>query len=79
MINSSEPSGKIVRTTSAKAVDGLDEHWPARPDQNETHRYGNMIVHVITHGAHYRSQSMQMLKRLGLQVPVTQAPRWRGM
>lgn len=43
-----------------------DDHWPGREDQS-SRRYGTTLVHVLTHGAHHRSQVIHMLKRLGVQ------------
>lgn len=48
----------------------LDDKWLPREDQNATYRNGTTIVHVITHGAHHRSQVIHMLKRLGVKVVV---------
>jgi uncharacterized damage-inducible protein DinB len=74
------------RTVSAQFADvgkrkdqqgALDEHWPPRNDQTETHSYGNTVVHVLTHAVHHRSQWLYMMKQLGVeQLPVAQALRW---
>lgn len=42
----------------------LDEKWPVRDDQPKAFRNGATIVHVLTHGAHHRSQVIHMLRRL---------------
>jgi uncharacterized damage-inducible protein DinB len=71
-------SAQFAEVARRKVREGtLDEHWPARSDQEETHSYGNTIVHVITHAAHHRSQWLYMLKQLGVgQLPMAQALRW---
>ena len=51
----------------AQAEGRLDEEWPSREDQQATYRKGTTIVHVITHGAHHRSQVIHMLKRIGVK------------
>lgn len=44
----------------------LDEKFPPREDWNRPFRHGATIVHVLTHGAHHRSQVIHMLRRLGV-------------
>lgn len=44
----------------------LDEKFPPREDWPRTYRNGATIVHVLTHGAHHRSQVIHMLRRLGV-------------
>lgn len=63
---------KIAREFAQTAHDvqgrqGWDDHWPVREDQQRSHRYGATLVHVLTHGAHHRSQVIHMLKRLGVK------------
>lgn len=44
----------------------LDEQFPPREDWDRPFRNGATIVHVLTHGAHHRSQVIHMLRRLGV-------------
>lgn len=44
----------------------LDEKFPPREDWPKPFRNGATIVHVLTHGAHHRSQVIHMLRRLGV-------------
>lgn len=44
----------------------LDEKFLPRADWNRPFRNGATIVHVLTHGAHHRSQVIHMLRRLGV-------------
>lgn len=44
----------------------LDEKFPPREDWPHPFRHGATIVHVLTHGAHHRSQVIHMLRRLGV-------------
>lgn len=44
----------------------LDEQFPPREDWLRPFRHGATIVHVLTHGAHHRSQVIHMLRRLNV-------------
>jgi len=74
-------SAELAEVARRKQREGkLDEHWAARPpEQEETHDYGNTVVHALTHAAHHRAQWMFLLKQLGVEgIPTAQALRWEA-
>jgi uncharacterized damage-inducible protein DinB len=58
--------GELARLAhDVERHDRWEDHWPDRADQR-SRRYGATLVHVLTHGAHHRSQVIHMLRRLGI-------------
>lgn len=63
-------------TASVKAHPPEESVTGSRGGKSYTFTRGTVITHVMTHGVHHRAQALNMLRQLGIKLPLSSVLEW---